>query len=163
MTDLGRYIYVMHRRPDAAAWIKGSEKYPDIRGTVMFYAVRSGVLIRTQISGLPEPGGGCESPVFAFHIHDGTACTGNMTDPFADALMHYNPLNCPHPYHAGDMPPLFGVGGEAFSAFLSNRFTVPEILGKAVIIHSRPDDFTTQPSGNSGEKIACGIVRPYGR
>ena len=39
------------------------------------------------------------------------------------------------------------------------RFTVEEIVGKTVIIHSNADDFTTQPSGNSGEKIACGIIK----
>ena len=163
MTDTGRLIYVMHRRPDAMAQMRGSDKYPELRGTVMFYALRSAVLVRAQITGLPNPRGACESPVFAFHLHDGSSCTGTMTDSFAGAGMHYNPKNCPHPYHAGDMPPLFGVGGEAFSVFLTDRFTVPEIMGKAVIIHARPDDFTTQPSGNSGEKIACGIIRAFGR
>ena len=39
---------------------------------------------------------------------------------------------------------------------LINKFTVNEIIGRTVIIHSQPDDFTTQPSGNSGKKIACG-------
>ena len=48
---------------------------------------------------------------------------------------------------------------EDFSAFLSGRFTIDEIIGKAVIVHSSPDDFTTQPSGNAGEKIACGIIK----
>ena len=64
-----------------------------------------------------------------------------------------------HPYHAGDMPPLFGEKGEAFSVFMTKRFRVDDIIGKTVIIHSMPDDFTTQPAGNSGEKIACGIIR----
>ena len=163
MTDTGRLIYVMHRRPDAMAQMRGSDKYPGFRGTVMFYALRRAVLVRAQITGLPNPRGACESPVFAFHIHDGSSCTGTATDPFAGAGMHYDPKNCPHPYHAGDMPPLPGVGGDAFSVFLTDRFTVPEIIGKAVIIHARPDDFTTQPSGNAGEKIACGIIRAFGR
>lgn len=48
---------------------------------------------------------------------------------------------------------------KAFSAFLTDRFTVKEILNRTVVIHSRPDDFTTQPSGNSGEKIACGVIK----
>ena len=74
-------------------------------------------------------------------------------------MTHYNPKDCPHPYHAGDMPPLFGNNGEAFMAFMTDRFTVEEIIGKTVIIHSNPDDFTTQPGGNSGEKIACGKIK----
>lgn len=57
------------------------------------------------------------------------------------------------------MPPLFGNDGKAFSAFLTDRFTVKEIVGKTVIIHSSTDDFTTQPSGNSGEMIACGEIK----
>lgn len=43
-------------------------------------------------------------------------------------------------------------------SFLTNKFTLQDVIGKVVIIHSMPDDFTTQPSGNSGEKIACGKI-----
>ena len=57
------------------------------------------------------------------------------------------------------MPPLFGCNGAAFSVFLTDRITVNEIIGKTVIIHSDPDDFTSQPSGNAGTKIACGVIR----
>lgn len=153
---------VLTRRADAAAQIRGSVAYPDIRGTVLFYAVRGGVIVRAEVMGLPK-GGACESPVFAFHIHGGGACSGNADDPFADAGMHYNPGNCPHPYHAGDLPPLFGADGNALSVFLTDRFGVDEILGKTVIIHAKPDDFTTQPSGNAGEKIACGVILPTAR
>jgi len=56
------------------------------------------------------------------------------------------------------MPPLFCVGNRAFLAFLTDRFSVNEILGKTVVIHDGLDDFTTQPSGNSGNKIACGVI-----
>ena len=100
----------------------------------------------------------CSGGVFGFHIHEGNACTGNENDPFANAGGHYNPTNCPHPYHAGDLPPLFSNNGYAFMSVLINKFTVNEIIGRTVIIHSQPDDFTTQPSGNSGKKIACGEI-----
>ena len=43
--------------------------------------------------------------------------------------------------------------------FLTDRFTLKEIIGRTVVIHSMPDDFTSQPSGNSGEKIACGVIK----
>lgn len=152
---------VLTRRADGFAQIRGSAAYPDIRGTVLFYAVRGGVLVRAEITGLSK-GGACESPIFAFHIHGGV-CSGNADDPFADAGMHYNPGNCPHPYHAGDLPPLFGANGNALLVCLTDRFGMDEIYGKTVIIHAKPDDFTTQPSGNAGEKIACGVIPPTAR
>lgn len=154
---------VFRRRANAAAFINGSEKYPDIDGMVLFYQTRHGVIIRTEVINLPKATEACNSPIFAFHIHSGNRCTGNEEDFFADAGVHYNPNDCPHPYHAGDLPPLFSPGGRALSVCLSDRFTVHEIMGKTVIIHLSPDDFTTQPSGNAGEKIACGIITPTAR
>ena len=82
-----------------------------------------------------------------------------MHDPFSATMAHYNPAKCNHPFHAGDLPPLFGNHGYAFSIFLINRFLLSEVLGKTVIIHGNPDDFTTQPSGNAGEKLACGGIK----
>ena len=150
---------VLSTRPVATAIIRGSEKFPKIRGAVNFYQTRFGILISAEISGLPTSRNKCISPIFAFHIHEGEECSGNAADPFANAKTHYNPNNCKHPYHAGDMPPLFGNSGYAFSAFLTDRFTLKEIIGKTVIIHSGIDDFSTQPSGNAGEKIACGQIK----
>ena len=152
-------LSVIKQKPQAVARIRGSKDFPDINGTVYFYQRKSGVLVITQIFGLPMAEGECDNPIFAFHIHSGGSCTGNESDCFADSMGHYNPKNCPHPYHKGDMPPLFGCNGYAFSAFFTDRFTVKEIIGRTVIIHSGVDDFTTQPSGNAGVKIACGVIR----
>lgn len=153
------FVRTMQQTPDASAEIGGSAAYGAISGKVDFYQTTFGVLVSAQIFGLPNPKKSCESQIFAFHIHGGTACTGNEKDPFADVLTHYNPGNCEHPEHAGDLPPLFGNNGYAFEAFLTDRFSVDEIIGRTVIIHRKPDDFTTQPSGNAGEKIACGIIK----
>lgn len=151
-------LSLIRRRPNATAVVKGSARYPEIRGTIYFYQTDGGVIVATRVSGLPKTNNVCKKPIFAMHIHSGGRCSGNETDYFADALTHYNPNNCPHPYHAGDMPPLFGANGSAISVFLTDRFSVKEIIGKTVIIHSDPDDFTTQPAGNSGIKIACGEI-----
>ena len=159
MTNFLDFCSVFKRRANAVAFINGSPDYPRIKGRLLFYETTKGIIIRTEITGLPKGKNQCDSPIFAFHIHGGNECSGNEKDPFANAKTHYNPENCPHPYHAGDLPPLFGADGVAFSAFLTDRFTLGEILDKTVIIHSKPDDFTTQPSGNSGEKIACGVIK----
>ncbi len=153
------YLDYLRQRPNAWANIYGSKRFPNIGGMVRFYQTRNGVLVVASVKGLPMASGKCDSPIFGFHIHEGGTCQMTQSDSFADVGNHYNPYNCKHPYHAGDMPPLFGANGEAFSVFLSNRFTVQEIIGRTVIIHASPDDFFTQPSGNSGEKIACGLIR----
>lgn len=143
--------------PSAMAKITGSAEYPEIEGEVWFYQTDEGVLVAADIEDLPKQDA-CGG-VFGFHIHEGNCCCGDAQDPFADAKGHYNPGGCPHPYHAGDLPPLFANGDEAWMAVLTNRFTLEEVLGRTVVIHDRPDDFTTQPSGNSGRKIACGIIQ----
>lgn len=144
---------------DAKAEISGGKSYNTIKGNVYFEKQKNGVLVTTEITGLPTINGRCSGNVFGFHIHEGMSCSGNETDEFADAMMHYNPSNCLHPFHAGDLPPIFENDGYAYMSVLTNRFTIDEIIGKTVIIHSKPDDFTSQPSGNSGIKIACGIIR----
>lgn len=144
----------------AIANIKGSPMYPNIHGKVIFKQEEYGVMVTAEIYGLPQNTEKCVSNIFAFHIHSGNSCTGNSNDPFANGQKHYNPNNCLHPSHAGDLPPLFGNNGYAYLSTLTNRFTITEIIGKVIIIHDNPDDFNTQPSGNSGNKIACGEIIP---
>ena len=150
---------VLKRPPAAYANVRGQGEYAHIKANVYFYKLMGKVFVMVDAQGLPQKAGECGSGVFGFHIHSGDSCTGNEKDPYADAKTHYNPYNCPHPEHAGDLPPLFGNNGSAFMAFMTDRFTIEEIVGKTVIIHSNADDFTTQPSGNSGEKIACGVIK----
>ena len=88
------------------------------------------------------------------HIHE----YGNCSLPFDKTGGHYNPTGQMHPYHAGDMPSLLGNDGYAFTAFFDNRLTIEEIIGKTLIIHSMRDDFTSQPAGDPGSKIACGVI-----
>ena len=151
-------LRILSMSPHAVALLRGGATYPKITGIVRFYQTEKGVLVATEVSGLPEEGDACANSVFAIHIHGGSSCQGHASEPFAEAMGHYNPENCPHPYHAGDMPPLFANEGYAFAVFLTDRFKVDEIMKKTVIIHSKPDDFTSQPAGNSGEKIACGVI-----
>lgn len=149
---------LLSNNPVARARINGSPDYSGVQGNVDFIQLDKGVLVIADINGLPTQGEKCSCRVFGFHIHDGDSCTGTQSEPFANTKGHFNPNNCPHPCHAGDMPPLFGNSGRAWLAFLTDRFAVSDIIGKTVVIHSSPDDFTTQPSGNSGVKIACGVI-----
>lgn len=154
-------IYIiLQKKPDAEARIRGNGEYSSISGTVSLYGARGGVLVKADLSGLPKSQPPCADKVLGFHIHSGGSCTGNSTDPFADAGTHFNPGDCPHPSHAGDMPPLFADrDGRAFLIFFTDRFQIQDVIGRAVIVHSDADDFHTQPSGNSGSKIACGVIR----
>lgn len=156
------FMRLLQHPPAAAAVIAGSPHNPAVSGTLHFYQTPLGVCLLTQIFGLPVSEDPCVKQIFAFHIHSGDTCSGTAEDPFADVLTHYNPDNCPHPQHAGDLAPLFAThSGYAFEILLTDRFSVDEIIGKTIVIHRDPDDFTTQPSGNAGEKIACGEIQRY--
>ena len=152
------FTSLFKRNPVAVAYINGSVEYPDIQGRVGFYQTRYGVVVVSEIKGLPLNDNVCNNRIYAYHIHDGSECEGDASDPFAKAGMHYNPNGCEHPYHAGDLPPLFNANGYAFSVVLSDRFAIDEIINKTIVIHSNVDDFTSRPSGNAGTKIACGLI-----
>ena len=152
-------MFKANYKPNSAADISGGENYPGIRGRVIFRQQKNGVLVTADIYGLPTGETGCDSGVFGFHIHEGEDCGSNGQEPFSNTKGHYNPGECPHPYHAGDLPPLFENDGYAYMSFLTNRFTATEIIGRTVVIHLKPDVFHSQPSGNSGEKIACGVIK----
>lgn len=130
----------------AKAYIKGSKQYPKINGIVTFKEMKNSVLVTAKINGLPQTNNSCTGRFFGFHIHDGTSCTGNSADEFANAKSHLNPTNCPHPFHVGDLPPLIENNGYAYMSVLINKFNLKDIIGKVIIIHDSPDDFTTQPS-----------------
>ena len=139
--------------PDAVARIRGGEAATQLRGCAAFYQESGCVRIVARISGLPRES---KTGFFAFHIHQGESCSG--TD-FSETGGHYNPDNQAHPKHPGDLPPLLECRGNAYLSVKTDRFRVKDIIGRAVVIHSDPDDFRTQPAGNAGKKIACGVIR----
>ena len=140
------------KRPYAAAQIRGGTEAPQLSGCVQFYQENGCVLIVAKISGLPKES---ETGFFGFHIHQGDTCTG--TD-FSGTGSHYNPSDQAHPKHAGDLPPLLECQGNAYLSVRTDRFSVKDIIGRTVVIHSDPDDFHSQPAGNAGKKIACGVI-----
>lgn len=104
-----------------------------------------------------------------FHIHE----KGDCSAPDASSAgAHFNPADQPHgkpdgsTHHAGD---LFNVDSDAQgNAIVDVRSTgitlgdggVNDVIGKSVVVHENPDDYQTQPSGNSGDRIACGVIEP---
>lgn len=141
--------------PDATAIIRGGSAYPEISGVANFYYVRSGIGLMVEVELANLPNSISYAPRFlGMHIHE----NGNCRDNFAYTGMHYNPRNAVHPYHLGDFPSILNSNGYAYLVFYDSFITLDDIAGRSIIIHSKQDDFTTQPSGDSGDKIACGII-----
>lgn len=138
-------------RAAAVAVVRGDRKNPLLKGLVRFYQRPGGVLVEAEVSGLPNSPGG----FFGFHIHDGGSCAG---EGFPATGSHYDRRPNLHPRHAGDLPPLLSYGGRAYMAVVTDRFSIRDVIGRTVVIHGNADDFHSQPSGNAGEKIACGAI-----
>lgn len=143
-------------QPQAAAWVTGSPDAPQLSGLVKFYDTPyGGVFIEAEIFGLPNIRSAGSSDFYAMHIHE----HGDCSQHFMKTGPHYNPAGQPHPMHAGDLLPLLGSQGYAWETFYDKRFSVSDILGRSVVIHANRDDFTSQPAGDSGAKIGCGVIR----
>lgn len=142
------------QNPTACAQIMGNKMAPKLHGMAYFYSVpQGGMIIEVEVFGLPYINSS-NSSFHGMHIHE----NGDCTPPFDKTGNHYNPKNQPHPKHAGDLPPLLGNSGYAYSVFYTDRFDAEDIIGRSLIIHDNPDDFKTQPSGDSGSKIGCGVI-----
>ena len=128
-------------------------------GSVAFRQDGDAVLVTAEVTGL-TPG------AHGFHIHE----KGDCSAPDAtSAGGHFNPTGKPHgnpdhaDHHGGDMPQL--VADASGIARLSVRLPglsvsdgPTSVLGRGVIVHAAPDDFKTQPTGNSGARVACGVI-----
>lgn len=145
--------------PDAAAVVTGNHSHPDLYGVVQFYQMPFGVFVIAQFHGLPAVNGTEKSRFLGFHIHENGNCAQNAEYDFNMTGNHYNPDNFLHPNHRGDLPPILNCNGYAWQSFLTDSFVVSEIIGRSVVVHGSFDDFMTQPSGNSGMKIGCGIIQ----
>lgn len=144
--------------PDAYAQVRGNINNNKIHGNVYFFGMHNGTMVVAEIYGLPNTSDKPNGNFYGFHIHEGSSCTGDKQDPFKNAGAHYNPRNVEHPKHAGDLPPLLANDGIAWSAVYTDRFYPEDVVGRTVIIHAMADDFHTQPSGDSGMKMACGEI-----
>jgi superoxide dismutase, Cu-Zn family len=128
-------------------------------GTVRFVELADGgVRVTVNLSGVPEG-------VHGFHVHEFGDCGDNGNA----AGGHFNPDGQPHgapgtaAHHAGDFGNVTAdPQGIVRTEFTARAITVSpgssSVVGRAVILHADPDDLTTQPTGNAGGRIACGVI-----
>lgn len=129
-------------------------------GSVNFSQNGDRVVVSGLVSGLKA------NAEHGFHLHEKGDCS---SEDGMSAGGHFNPDSQPHgnhasvSHHAGDLPSLKAdAGGVAKFSFESKTIAVGsgtnDIVGRALIVHRDPDDFTTQPTGNSGPRLACAVV-----
>lgn len=148
----------------AIARITGGPLAPNLSGVVTFRDIPGGVQVCAQLTGLPQykPAEGNNPPIgpHGFHIHQKGLCeVGDPQTPFESAGEHWNPTGQPHGNHAGDFPVLYSNNGYAWMCFFTNKFKASDVVGKSVIIHQNPDDYRTQPAGDAGKRLGCGVVQ----
>ena len=132
-------------------------------GTATLTETPSGVLIKAELRDMP-PG------AHAFHIHAAGKCE---PPDFKSAGGHYNPTGKKHGImsaqgmHAGDLPNIYvGADGKAAFEALAGEVTLGpggntlfDEDGSALVIHEKVDDYKTDPAGNAGDRIACGVIK----
>jgi len=129
-----------------------------VSGKVVFTQTRSGVEISAEITGL-EPG------EHGFHVHEFGDCS--MADGTC-AGGHFNPTGAPHAgpddakRHVGDLGNIkVSEDGKATYKRVDKLVALNgpnSVIGRSVIIHAAPDDLKTQPSGNAGARVGCGVI-----
>ena len=147
------------QRPMASATLSPTSSGSSAHGTVELAERPDGsVDVTVNLAGVP-PG------VHGFHIHE----KGDCGDGGNAAGGHYNPASVAHgspsadPHHAGDWGNVTADGdGNVNARFNTRSVTVNDGLstavGHAIILHANPDDLQSQPTGNAGPRIACGVV-----
>ena len=131
-------------------------------GSVTFTQSGDKVLVSGMVSGLKP------KAEHGFHLHEKGDCSSGDG---MSAGGHFNPTGQPHgkhavmAHHAGDLPSLTAdASGVARFSFESTGISVGSstgnIIGRGLIVHRDPDDYTTQPTGNSGPRLACAVVTP---
>lgn len=143
----------------ATANIVGTKKYKNVKGTVEFKETDDGVEVTANLEGLKKGDHG-------FHIHE----KGDCSAPDAkSAGGHFNPSNHKHgapdaaEHHEGDLGNITaGKDGKATATMTIKGVTLKEgdtsIVGKGFIIHAKKDDMKTQPTGNAGDRVGCGVI-----
>jgi Cu-Zn family superoxide dismutase len=150
---------VFQDTPTATSVIQ-SKSGSNLNGSINFSQSGKQVLVTGTFSGLKP------NSEHGIHIHEKGDCSASDA---MSALGHYNPTNSQHgsvqnaSHHAGDMPNIMSdaSGNANYRATLTDFSLVGDqtIIGRAVVVHRDPDDYKSQPAGNSGPRIGCGLIR----
>jgi Cu-Zn family superoxide dismutase len=133
-----------------------------VAGTLTFTEVSGGVRLRGEVRGLKA------SAEHGFHIHEKGDCSA---PDGSSAGGHFNPDGVDHgqvtapTHHAGDSNNITAdaQGNVTIDQMLSANTDIGkgdkyDIVGKGVIVHEKPDDYKTQPTGDAGDRLACGVI-----
>jgi Cu-Zn family superoxide dismutase len=145
--------------PSASAQLSPT-KGNTTEGSVLFTQSGSNVLVKVEIRGLKP------NAEHGFHVHEKGDCSSG------DGMStggHFNPTGSAHgahghgTHHAGDLPSLKAdANGNAKLTFESSTISieggVSNVIGRGLIVHRDPDDYKTQPTGNSGPRLACAVI-----
>lgn len=168
-------------REDTAAPAANAQPAPAARSPVeradVVLASASGSLVSGRLTAMPmadgvhftgEIGGLRANGTHALHVHEKGDCSAVDA---SSAGGHFNPAGAPHgrvgqpPHHAGDMDNIVAdaqgvakVDAHARGVTLGDG-SATDILGRAVVVHAQPDDYRSQPAGNAGARVACGVIR----
>lgn len=159
-TDAGRKLAPAAKPETARAELKNLEGKSV--GEITLRQAPNGVIIHLKLKHLPQG-------EHAFHIHE----TGRCEAPFKTAGGHFNPdahqhgVANPKGAHGGDLPNLHvPKSGELQAELFTSSVTLApgatsvfDADGSSFIIHAKADDYSSDPAGNAGDRIACGVIK----
>ncbi len=152
------YLFPFHHTHTSACAVMYPTKDNKVTGVVKFTQLKKGIHIVATFHGL-TPG------KHGFHVHEYGECT---SDDGMCTGGHFNPTNAPHGaptdsnVHVGDFGNIIAdADGNAQYNEINYHITLHgphSIIGRGLIVHADPDDLHTQPTGNSGKRIGCGVI-----
>jgi|SRR5579862_1167966 len=150
----------------AQAVLQPAKDTPGFSGRVIFYQAGSQVRVVADVTGVSPPGN------HGFHVHENGKCERDPGKDFATAGGHFNPAGAPHAcpdaasHHAGDLGNIVinadGSGHLDVTTSALSLSGATSVVGRAMILHAGTDDCTTQPTGNAGGRLACGVIAAGG-
>lgn len=152
--------------PGAAAILESADD-PKLSGTVTFTQLVDAVRVEINVTGVDHPG------PHGIHLHENGKCEHDPAGKhYTSAGGHFNPTGAPHAcresttHHAGDFGNIEilpdGTGHLAVATAMLSLRGPNSPIGKAIVLHTGADDCKTQPTGNSGGRLACGLVLAEG-